>query len=67
MDIYYKKIDLYKKKYPNFIYDLNFENFQNNPEKEARKVMKFCELDWDKKCLKLWIPYQVLQELNQYK
>ena len=54
MDIYYKKIDLYKKKYPNFIYDLNFENFQNNPEKEARKVMKFCELDWDKKCLKFY-------------
>ena len=54
LDIYYKKIDFYKIKYPNFIYDLNIENFQNSPEKEAKKLIKFCGLSWDKKCLKFY-------------
>ena len=54
LDIYYKKIDFYKIKYPNFIYDLNIEDFQNSPEKEAKKLIKFCGLSWDKKCLKFY-------------
>jgi len=53
-DIYYKKINFYKSKFPNFIYDLNFENFQNSPEEESKKLVKFCGLDWDKKCLKFY-------------
>ena len=53
-DIYYKKIDYYKKKYPGFIYDLNFEKFQNNPEAESKKLKKFCNLVWDRKCLEFY-------------
>ena len=40
--------------YPDFIYDLNFEAFVKNPEIEAKKVMKFCEIPWDKKCLEFY-------------
>jgi len=53
-DIYYKKINFFKKKFPEFIYDLQFESFQNNPEYEAKKLMKFCDLPWDKKCLEFY-------------
>ena len=53
-DTYYKKIKNIKKKYPGYIYDLEFENFQNNPESESKKLMKFCELSWDKKCLEFY-------------
>ena len=33
------------------IYDLIFEDFQSDPENESKKIMKFCNLPWDKKCL----------------
>ena len=53
-DIYYKKINYYKKMYPNFIYELELETFVNNPEIESKKLMKFCELPWSKKCLEFY-------------
>ena len=53
-DIYYKKIKNFKKIYPNFIYELEFEKFINNPEIESKKLMKFCELPWNDKCLKYY-------------
>ena len=53
-DIYFKKINKFKSMYPNFIYDLNFEKFVSNPEEESKKVMKFCEISWDKKCLEFY-------------
>lgn len=53
-DIYFKKISKFRNMYPNFIYDLNFEAFVENPEIEAKKVMKFCEIPWDKKCLEFY-------------
>ena len=53
-DIYYKKIEYYRNKYPNFIYDLNFEKFQNAPEEESKKLIEFCDLSWDKKRLEFY-------------
>ena len=40
--------------FPNFIYQLQFENFLNNPEDESKKLMKYCGLSWDKKCLEFY-------------
>ena len=53
-DIYYQMIKNFEKTLPNFIYDLQYEKFVNNPEKESKKLMKFCELPWDKKCLEFY-------------
>tara|TARA_Y100000590_G_scaffold41305_1_gene44057 strand:- start:1266 stop:2921 length:1656 start_codon:yes stop_codon:yes gene_type:complete len=53
-DLYYKKINTFKNNFPNFIYNLNFENFQNNPEIESKKLMEFCDLPWDKECLEFY-------------
>ena len=50
-DIYEKKIQSFKKIYPNFIYELQFEDFVRSPEIESKKLMKFCQLPWSKKCL----------------
>ena len=47
-------IENYNQVYPNFIYDLEFENLVNNPLEESKKLMKFCELPWDKKCLEFY-------------
>ena len=33
---------------------LEFEIFISEPEKESKKLMKFCELSWDQKCLEFY-------------
>ena len=38
----------------NFIYELQLEKLINNPQEEAKKLMKFCELPWSKKCLEFY-------------
>ena len=50
--LYENLIDFWKSKYPKKIYDLQYENLINNQEDETRKVLNFCELDWDPNCLK---------------
>jgi hypothetical protein len=39
-------------KFPNKIYNLDYEALVNNPEKTIREMIKFCQLDWDDNCLK---------------
>jgi len=51
---YFEIIENYKKVNPGEIYELDFEKLVNNPEEESKKLMKFCELPWDKKCLEFY-------------
>ena len=53
-DIYYQMIKKFKKNYPNFIYDLEFEKFISNPDIESKKLLKFCNIPWHIKCLKFY-------------
>ena len=53
-NIYNKTMQKYKKIYPNNIYELEIEKFTNAPELESKKLMKFCNLPWSKKCLKFY-------------
>ena len=53
-DIYYKTIENYKRIFPNFIYELELEKLVEDPENESKKLMKFCDLPWDKKCLEFY-------------
>ena len=53
-DIYYEIINNFKKKFPNFIFELDFDKLVNNPETESQKLIKFCDLPWDKKCLEFY-------------
>ena len=53
-DNYFEIIDNFKVNYPNFIYELEFEKLVNNPEEESKKLMKYCDLPWDKKCLEFY-------------
>ena len=53
-DNYFKIIEKYNKTNPNILYQLEFEKLINNPEKESKKLMKYCELPWDKNCLKFY-------------
>ena len=53
-DLYHQKMEHFKKTFPNFIYDLNYEKFINNPETESKKLMEYCGLPWNKKCLEFY-------------
>ena len=41
-------------RFPNFIYEIEFEQFVSNPEIESKKLLKFCDLPWDIKCLEFY-------------
>ena len=53
-NLYHQKIECLKTTFPNFIYDLNYEKFINNPETESKKLMEYCNLPWDKRCLEFY-------------
>ena len=50
-NIYVDLMKFWEKKLPNFIYNLKYENLINNKENEIQKLLKFCNLEWDNKCL----------------
>ena len=53
-DLYHKLVENFEKNNPNFIYHLQYEKFINDPENESKKLMKFCGLHWDMKCLEFY-------------
>ena len=44
----------YNKIFPSFIYELELEKLSNEPVEESKKLMKFCDLTWDNKCLEFY-------------
>ena len=40
--------------FPNFIYELEYEKFVNDPEEESKKLLKYCNLPWNKGCLEFY-------------
>ena len=50
--IYLDLMQFWKKDFDKDIYDINYENLVKNPKIEIEKLLKFCELEWDEKCLK---------------
>ena len=54
ISVYNQMIDNFNNIFPNFIYDLQYEKFVNDPEVESKKLLKFCNLPWNKKCLEFY-------------
>lgn len=49
----YKKLMLFwNETYPDGIYNLSYEKIINDQENETKSLLKFCNLEWDKNCLK---------------
>ena len=51
-NLYQNLMNFWHSKYPGKIYDLIYENLANNQETEVKKLLNFCELEWDSNCLK---------------
>ena len=54
-DIYHQTIYFFEKSYPGYIYHLDYEKLVTNPEQESKKIMEFCNLTWNKKCLEFGV------------
>ena len=44
-------MSFWKSKIGNFIFEANYEKIVNNQEEEIKKMIKFCNLEWDSNCL----------------
>ena len=49
--LYKDLMNFWFKLFPNQIYDICYEDLTENQEIETRKLLKYCELDWDESCL----------------
>ena len=49
--LYQNLMKFWKQLLPDFIYDISYEKLVKNQEFESRKLLDFCNLDWDKNCL----------------
>ncbi len=44
-------IKFWEYKFPGEIYHINYEDILSNSENEIKKLINFCDLDWDESCL----------------
>ena len=51
-NLYKKLMEYWNKRFDKDIYNLSYEKLVSDQEKETRKLLKFCNLDWDINCLK---------------
>jgi len=58
LEAYYKlhlsMIDFWKKKLPNFVYEIQYENLINETTTEIKQLIEFCDLEWDQNCLNFY-------------
>ena len=50
-NLYVKIMNFWKEKIPNYIYDVEYEKLVNDKEDQIKKILNFCGLEWDEKCL----------------
>mgnify|MGYP001241106712 CR=1 FL=1 len=51
-NLYQEYLKFWKKFLAEDIYDLNYEKLVQEPEIEVKKLLNFCDLEWDENCLK---------------
>jgi len=49
--LYQNLMKYWKQLLPDFIYNISYEKLVENQEFESKKLLDFCNLDWDKNCL----------------
>ena len=50
-NLYFDLMNYWKNLFPNFIFNVKYENLVSNTEKEIRSMLNFCDLEWDNNCL----------------
>jgi len=49
--LYSNLMGFWHKKFPGKIYDICYEDLTTNQKQETRKLLEYCELEWDENCL----------------
>jgi hypothetical protein len=49
--LYADLMDFWHQLFPGKIYDMCYEDLTIDQEEETRKLLQYCELDWDENCL----------------
>jgi hypothetical protein len=44
-------MDHWRQVFPGAIYDIEYESLAQNPEREIRKLLSACDLEWQESCL----------------
>jgi len=50
-ELYIDLMSFWHDRFPNTIYDLCYEDLTENQETETRKLLAYCDLQWEKRCL----------------
>ena len=53
-NLYLDLMNFWNKKFPNAIYDAEYEKIIEDPENEIKNMIKFCNLDWEEDCLQFY-------------
>ena len=49
--LYIDLMAFWRERFPNTIYELGYEDLTENQQAETRKLLAFCDLDWQPQCL----------------
>ncbi len=49
--LYSEIMDFWHELFPNIIFDLSYEKLTENQKSETKKLLNYCELEWDDNCL----------------
>ena len=61
---YVSLMKFWRKQYPNNIYDISYEDLTKNQEFETRKLLSFCNLDWEGGCLNFHNSKRVVKTIS---
>lgn len=50
-NLYTGLMSFWHERFPNTIYDICYEDLTENQELETRKLLEYCELEWESQCL----------------
>ena len=50
-NLYENYMKYWKKDFKDDVYDIQYENLVNQPREEIKKLLEFCNLDWDESCM----------------
>jgi len=51
IELYRDLMKFWNLKFPNLIYECNYEKLVNDQENETKKLIKFCNLEWEDNCI----------------
>ena len=49
--LYLKLMNFWKSKFSDSIFEINYEKLVSDPENQIKKIIEFCDLEWEQNCL----------------